>query len=160
MKRSFAGLALLTLVAAVGCNQSKMDPSEPTAVSESSNQSVEPKQTTVKKPIAGEADATFSLSVPFESIALTQGEQKPVLIGINRGKDFREQVAIALTGLPAGVTLETADSVIAHGSMDATLVLKAAADASLGTFTVKVTGHTTSSGADFSKEFKVIVTQK
>ena len=65
-----------------------------------------------------------------------------------------------MTGLPDGVTLETVDPVIKHGSPDVTLMLKAASDASLGTFTVKVTGHTASSGGDFSKEFKVIVAQK
>lgn len=83
-----------------------------------------------------------------------------MLIGIDRGENFREQVAIKLSGLPEGVTLETNDAVIEHGATDATLMLKAAGDAALGDFTVKVTGHTASSGADFTNDFKMTVAQK
>ncbi|MEQ8789335.1 MAG: hypothetical protein RIC55_23780 [Pirellulaceae bacterium] len=167
MKSLFAIVALISLVAAVGC--SKSEPQTPAVTANAPDKPRQPadakpvvakKPIVAEKPIAGEADKTFSLSVPFDSIELTQGEQQAVLIGINRGTDFRERVAIEVTGLPAGVTLETADPVIEHGSSDVTLMFKAAADASLGDFTVKVTGRTSSSGADFTKEFKVIVAQK
>ena len=117
--------------------------------------------TTVKKPVveepAGEADRTFSLSVPFESVALTRGAEKSMLIGINRGENFREDVTIKVSNLPQGVTLETVDPVIESSETDATLMLKAAADAALGDFTFEVKGHTASSRADFSKEVKVTV---
>jgi hypothetical protein len=83
-----------------------------------------------------------------------------MLIGINRGENFREEVEIEVSELPQGVTLETAKPVIQQGDMDATLMLRAAPDAALGDFTFKVTGHTTSSGADFSKEVKLTVAQK
>jgi hypothetical protein len=56
--------------------------------------------------------------------------------------------------------VETSDPVIKHGSTGVTLLLKAAGDAALGDFTVKVTGHTASSGADFTQEFKITVAQK
>jgi hypothetical protein len=39
-------------------------------------------------------------------------------------------------------------------------MLKAAPDAAVGDFTFKVTGLTTSSGADFSKEVNLTVSQK
>ncbi len=159
MKTSFVSLFVVTLVALVGCsaNSEKTPKAFATAAKE---QPAEPVKTVVNKPIVGEADETFSLSVPSESVALTQGEEQSVLIGINRGENFREEVAIDVSGLPEGVTLATADPVIKHGSTDATLMFKAAGDAALGDFTVKLTGRTTSSGADFTKEFKMTVAQK
>jgi uncharacterized membrane protein len=159
MKKSFVSLFLLTLVAAVGCNRYSPEGPEATSTADT-EQSAEPVRTVVNKPIAGEADETFSLSVPFESVALTQGEEKSVLIGINRGENFREEVSIKVSGLPKGVTLETDAPVIKQGTTDATLMLKAAGDAALGDFTVNVTGHTASSAADFTKEFKMTVVQK
>ncbi|MDX1948627.1 MAG: hypothetical protein SFU86_24785 [Pirellulaceae bacterium] len=159
MKTLVAGLVCLTLAVAVGCTESSSD--RPQAVAPAAGvQPNEPVKVVAKKPIAGEADKTFSLSVPFESVRLTQGEGKSMLIGINRGENFREEVSIKVSGLPQGVTLETADPVIKQGDMDAGLMLKAAPDAALGDFTIKVTGHTASSGADFSKEVKLIVAQK
>ncbi len=97
--------------------------------------------------------------MPFESVTLAQGDEKSLLIGINRGENFREDVAIEVSELPQGVTLDTVDPVIETGETDATLMLKAAPDAALGDFTFKVTGHTASSGADFSKEIKLTVTK-
>ncbi|HUT08909.1 MAG TPA: hypothetical protein VMY42_00290 [Thermoguttaceae bacterium] len=159
MKTSLVYLFVLTLVAAVGCSGNSAEGPKPTATP-ATKQPVEPVKTVVEKPIAGEADETFSLSVPFETVALTQGEEKSVLIGINRGDNFREEVAIEVSDLPMGVTLVTADPVIKQGATDVTLMLKAAGDAALGDFTVKLTGHTVSSGADFTKEFKMTVAEK
>ena len=159
MKTFSAALLVLTLLGAVGCTRYASEgPEATTPVTR--EQSAKPVETVAKKPIAGEADSPFSLTVPFEAVALAQGEEQPVLIGINRGESFAEQVAIEVSDLPAGVTLETADPAIKPGSTDVTLMLKAAGDAALGDFTAKVTGHTASSGADFSKEFKITVTQK
>ena len=161
MKTLAIGVYAFVMLAAFGCNNSTPENSKATASNEKPAQPVTTvKKPVVEKPIAGEADKTFSLSVPFESVALTQGEEKSMLIGINRGENFREEVAIEVTDLPTGVTLATADPSIEHGSTDATLKFKAASDAALGDFTVKVTGHTASSGADFTKEFKMTVAEK
>ena len=159
MKTTFVGLLVLTLLATVGCTWNSSKDPKATAPA-ARKQSGEPVKTVAKKPIAGEAAGTFSLSVPFESVALTQGGEQDVLIGINRGENFGEEVAINVSGLPAGVTMETVDPVITPGSTGVTLTLKAADDATLGDFTVKVTGHTASSGADFTQEFKITVTQE
>jgi len=159
MRTLHLGLLGMALIATVGCNWTAKQ-SGSAAAPATREQAAKSPVTVVKKPIVGEADSTFSLSVPFESIALTQGEEKDVLIGINRGENFGEQVALKVSGLPAGVTLETVDPVITPGSTDVTLMLKAATDATLGDFTVKVTGHTASSGADFTKEFKLSVTNE
>ena len=159
MKTLCVGLFMLTLVGAVGCTQKASEVPEATAPA-TRQPSAEAVQAVVQRPIPGEASGTFNLSVPFESVSLTQGGSESVRIGINRGENFGEQVALELSGLPAGVTVETADPVIQHGSTGVALTLKAAADAALGDFTITVTGHTASSGADFSKEFKLTVAQK
>ena len=159
MKSFFVGLFVLTLAVAVGCMESSSDGPQ-TVAQPNREPSNEPVKVVAEKPIAGEADKTFSLSAPFESVTLTQGEEQSLLIGINRGENFREEVALEVSGLPQGVTLETADPSIQQGEVEAPLVLKAAPDAALGDFTIKVTGHTASSGADFSKEVKLTVAQK
>ena len=179
MKMLSVGLSVLMLAVAVGCSGSSSDGPQAaapqsdgpqaatpqadgpqTAAPTEREQPNEPVKVVVKKPIAGEADKTFSLKVPFESVTLTQGKEKSMLIGINRGEDFREEVAIEVSGLPKGVTLAAAKPVIKQGDMDATLMLKATPDAALGDFTFKVTGQTSSSGADFSKEINLTVAQK
>jgi uncharacterized membrane protein len=171
MKTLAIGVCAIVMFAAFGCNKSSSDGSQSNASAKKSAQPL----TTVKKPvvekptvekplaeepIAGVADRTFSLSVPFESVALTQGEENAVLIGINRGENFREEVTIEVAGLPEGVTLETTDPSIKHGSTDATLTFKASSDAALGDFTATLTGRTASSGADFTKDFKMTVAKK
>ncbi len=159
MKKLSVGLSVLTLAVAVGCTESSSDGPQ-AAVPPESEQLNDPVKVVANKPIAGEADKTFSLSVPFESVTLTQGEEKSMLIGINRGENFREEVAIKVSDLPQGVTLETAKPVIKQGDTDAALMLKAAPDSALGDFTIEVTGLTESSGADFTKEIKLTVAQK
>jgi hypothetical protein len=170
MKTLLVGLFTLTLAAGVGCTSTTTEepqaaaPAAPATTEPATRvapaQEAEPAVTVAKKPIPGEADSTFSLSVPFETVTLKQGAKEEVRIGINRGANFGEEVALDVSGLPAGVTVETDAPVIKHGSMGETLMLAAAPDAALGDFTVKVTGQTASSGADFSKEFEVTVVQR
>ena len=153
MKYLSISLWLLVPLFATGCN-----PEKPEAQREGASSSEE--RTARKVPIPGEAEQTFSLSVPFETVTIVQGKQAPVKIGINRGANFGEDVTIKVSDLPAGITLEKEDQMIAKGDTDVTLTLKAASDAALGNFTFKVTGHTTSSGADFAREIKINVSQK
>ncbi len=161
MKMLTTGICVLVIATAFGCSDTSPTGRESASSTEDGSlPTMTVKKPVVEKPIAGEADKTFSLSVPFESVALTQGAEKTVLIGINRGEDFREEVAIDVSSLPAGVTLAAAIPSIKHGSMDATLKFKAASDAALGDFTVMVIGHTVSSSADFSKELKMTVAEK
>ena len=159
MKTLSMGLCVLTLVVATSCSRSAPEGQE-AAVPATGQPQNEAPRTVVQKPIAGESEHTFNLSVPFEPVTLAQGEEQPVRIGINRGENFGEQVEIKVAGLPAGVTVETDDPIITPGNTGVTLMLKAASDAALGEFTVMVTGHTASSGADFSDEIQITVTQK
>ena len=102
---------------------------------------------------------TFTLGTSFLSPTLKQGEAKAVAISIKRDKAFDQDVALSFADLPAGVTVEPAGPAIKKGEAEAKFTLKAAEDAALGTFTVKVTGHPTA-GADATREFKFTVAPK
>jgi hypothetical protein len=159
MKKLFVNVCVLTLVAAIGCDRSATEVRD-SATPASTGTTGDAAPTAVQKPVAGEADYTFSLSVPFESVALVQGGKTSVRIGINRGDNFGEQVQVKVTGLPKGVSVEADQPVITPGSTGLELMLVAADDAALGDFTAQVTGETASSGPDFTEEFKLTVSQE
>lgn len=102
---------------------------------------------------------SFTLSMPFWTTALKQGETKAVAIAIARDKRFDQDVTLKFDGLPKGITVDPAGAVIKNGEADAKFVIKAADDAALGDFAVKVTGHPVT-GADASHEFKFAVSKK
>jgi len=110
--------------------------------------------TTDKQPRYGQADSTFNLTTP--STSLEQGETKTVSIGVKRGTNFQEDVTLGFADVPQGVIIDPASPVIKHGETETKVTLQASADASLGDFTVKVTGHPTK-GPDASHEFKITV---
>jgi hypothetical protein len=144
MNTTFAGFALMMLAAVIGCGQG--NPGGP---------GVDPKN----KPLVGTADDTFTLSPPLLSSSLKQGAQTDATIGITRGKNFDQDVSLAFGPLPTGVTLEPAAAVIKHGDADTKVTLKAAPDAALGDFTVKITGHPTK-GPDATNELKLTVVKE
>jgi len=109
--------------------------------------------------VVNPADDAFTLSPPNSTTHIKQGESKVVEIGIKRGKNFGQDVSLKLDGLPKGVTADPAGPDIKAGQEDAKVTLKAADDAALGEFTVKVTGHP-KTGADATNEFKLTVDKK
>jgi hypothetical protein len=144
MKTRIACVLVVTLAALAGCKQ-QGTPGGPGATS--------PTQT---KPIGGQADDTFTLSVPSMSTSLKQGETKTVTIGINRGKNFDGDVTLKFGETTKGLAIDPTTPVIKHGDADAKITLKAADDATLGDSTVKVHGHPTK-GAVAANEFKVTI---
>jgi len=102
---------------------------------------------------------TFTLSVPTLSTKFKQGEAKEITIGIKRGKNLDQDVALKLDGLPSGVTADPAAPTIKKSEKEAKINLKAANDAAVGDFTVKVIGHP-SQGEDASNEFKLTIAKK
>lgn len=102
---------------------------------------------------------TFTVSVPTFSTTIKQGESKAVSISISRDKNFNEDVTLHFADLPKGLTIEPSIPVIKHGDTEAKLMLKSDADATLGDFAIKVTGHPTT-GADAVHDFKVSVAKK
>jgi len=148
MKRLLAGVLAVGLVALVGCNNSST-PGGPGATGSD----------TPRKPVIGQSDDTFTLSMPTLGTSIKQGEAKSVTIGINRGKNFDEDVALKFDALPKGVTVEPAGPQIKHGDKEAKITLKAADDAALGDFKLRVTAHP-SKGGDASSDMSITVKQK
>ena len=146
MKRSFASFLMIAMVAGSGCNQAV--PGGPGVTNPADGH-----------PTYGEAEETFNLSVPHMSTSLKQGGTVEVRIGIERGKNFDEDVHLKFADGPKGVTLDSANPVIMHGDAEAKVKIKAADDASLGDFTIKVTGHPTK-GVDATNDVKITVAKK
>jgi hypothetical protein len=146
MKSAFAGLLVLAFVYSTGCNLGTRG--GPGATNPNAS-----------KPLYGQANDTFNLSVPTLSTAVTQGETKATSIGIKRGMNFDEEVKLTFTSMPKGVTFVPSIPVIKRGETEAKVALTAADDASLGDFTVLVTGHPTA-GADASNELQITVAKR
>lgn len=153
MKIRFANLLVLGSLVAVGCNQGTPGGAGVTASADASK----PVATVANKPVLGEADNSYRLNMPFQEVTVKQGDNLNFAIAISRGENFSDEVAIKLEGLPSGVSQMAASPRIERDKTDSQLMLNAADDAALGEFTVKVTGHTTSSEVDATDEFKLTV---
>lgn len=143
MRAFFPGL-LVALIVSIGCSASGTPGG--------------PGTTSPKKPVVGQADETFTLGTPTLSTTVKQGETKAVSISIKRGKSFDEDVALKFADVPKGVAID-GNPVIKHGETEAKLTLKAADDAAVGDFTVKVTGRPTK-GTDATSDLKITVEKK
>jgi hypothetical protein len=118
----------------------------------------EPAPGTDANPIAGDPENSFRLDAPNLATTIKQGETKVVTIGISRAKNFDQDVALKLEGVPKGVTVDPADPMIKHGEKEVKLNVTAAEDAALNDFTIKVIGHP-ATGADATNEFKLSITK-
>jgi hypothetical protein len=118
----------------------------------------EPAPGTDANPIAGDPENSFRLDAPNLATTIKQGETKVVTIGISRAKNFDQDVALKLEGVPKGVTIDPAEPMIKHGEKEVKLNVTAAEDAALNDFTVKVVGHP-DTGADATNEFKISITK-
>jgi hypothetical protein len=144
MKTILHGLLAVAMTTLIGCNQ---------GTSGGPGANVPPSN----NPLAGQADDTFSMSIP--GVSLNQGESKTVVVAISRGKNFSEDVALTISGLPEGVTADPAQPIINRGATDVSIALAAANDAALGDFGVKVAGKPTM-GVDAVSEWMVTITEK
>jgi len=143
MKRIGVVVLLAVCVAFAGCNQGTSG--GPGAA------------TPPEKEKMGQTEDTFSLTIP--AVDINQGGTLAITAGINRGKNFSEDVSLKLAGLPTGVTLTPETPVIKRGDTDTELTFYASDAAALGDFTVKVSGHPTK-GADAVTEMKIAVAIK
>lgn len=105
------------------------------------------------------AKESFAVSVPRLSTSLKQGETQTVAIGISRDKHFTEDVTLTFGKLPEGVTIAPETAVLSSDSSESVFTLTGTEDASLGNFTVDVTGHP-AKGAETSGAFNLAVTGK
>jgi uncharacterized membrane protein len=97
--------------------------------------------------------------MPLLTTRIKQSEDKVVAIGIRRGKNFDEDVTVKFEGAPKGVTVDPATATIKGGEKETKVNIKAANDADLGEFTIKVTGHA-DKGPDATNNLKIIVEKK
>jgi hypothetical protein len=153
------GIVAAVLLAAIGCNEASTPggpgvTSKPTVSGTTSTTS-----TVANRPVYGEADRTFQLSTPALSTRLKQGETKTVAVALSRGKNFDEDVALKMTDVPQGVTVEPSSPRILHGDKDCKVSIQAAEDAALGEFTINVVGHP-AKGADATTTLKLTVVEK
>jgi hypothetical protein len=115
------------------------------------------------KPLLGEAEGSFRITVPTFSTSLKQGETKVVTLGIKRGKNFDEDVNIKFENLPTGVTIDPPTTEIKHGDTEAKVTVKASdkedTKAAVGDFTVKVIGHP-AKGGDATNDLKLSIAKK
>ncbi len=102
---------------------------------------------------------SFTVSLPLLSTSLKQGETKTLAITIKRDKTFDQDVALLFGEMPTGVTFEPESPVVKAGETETQVTLMAAADAALGDFTVKVTGHP-AKGADTTNDLKLSVVKE
>ena len=101
---------------------------------------------------------SFTLSLP-SSRTIAQGEAQTIAIEITRDATFDQDVVIELGEMPTGVTAEPSDLMIKRGEVSSQVTLTAADDASLGDFTIPVTGHPTD-GAEALGTLSLTVTEK
>jgi hypothetical protein len=148
MKTAFVCVMGAAFLALAGCEYNNSHPGGPGAA-----------QGTESSHGFAQKDDTFSLSVPTLSTHIKQGETKTISLAIKRGKEFDQDVKLAFSGLPKGLTVEPASHSIKATSDDVKVTLTAAEDAALGDFSIKVTGAP-ARGAVADSELKVTVTKK
>jgi uncharacterized membrane protein len=147
MKAFFSLLAAGSLIVSAGCAD-KGSPGGPGVT----------KDKTTQKTV-GQAEETFSLKPPATSTTIKQGESKEITIGMKRGKNFSENVALSFNDLPKGVTIEPSKPTIDGGKDEVKVTVKADDNADIGDHVVKVSGHP-SSGPDATNELKLKVEKK
>jgi hypothetical protein len=143
MRSLFLKLVLLSGVLLVGCSQGT--PGGPGVTGPSPN--------------FGQAENTFNLSVPRMATTVQQGESFEATIGIKRGVNFDQDVALLFTNLPVGISIEPAAPKILRGVNETKVKFVAEDSATAGSFQVKLTGHPTE-GGDAQVDFSLSVVVK
>jgi len=113
--------------------------------------------TGVKAHLYGQSDDTFSLTAA--SMSIKQGDSEKGIIGIKRGTNFDQDVTVAFTDVPKGVTIGPATLGLRHGDADAKFTVTAGDGATPGEYTVKLSGHP-GKGGDATNQFKLTVARK
>lgn len=109
-----------------------------------------------QQPLVGQANDTFQLE--RTAAAIKQGETRSFSIVIKRATNFGEDVTLAFSDLPSGLSMDDSTPTIAHGDSEARFTLTAAGDAALGEFSISVTGHPTN-GSDATNKLDITVTK-
>jgi len=147
MKKLLAGLVVIGLATSLGCNQTP--PGGPGTAHTGKTSVIG----------GGGTNDTFKLSLPTGTTSIKQGEKKEVTISIDRGKDFKQDVALHIKSPTDKLKVIAGDSKIKASDKEERVTLEAADDAPLGEHTIEVTGAP-EKGAETSGSFTVKVTEK
>lgn len=115
---------------------------------------------TTNKPVVENARETFSLQTPVVSTAIKRGETKSIMIAVSRGSEFKDNVEVTFSGIPAGVSLTPSTPTLGADDKSLKIDIEAGSDAEVGDFTVLVIGHPTNGGADATNHLKFSVAAK
>ncbi|MDP1564193.1 MAG: hypothetical protein Q8M16_22650 [Pirellulaceae bacterium] len=143
MRSLFLKMVLLSGVLLVGCSQGS--PGGPGVTGPS--------------PSFGQAENTFNLSVPRMATTVQQGESFEASIGIQRGVNFDQDVALIFSNLPVGISIQPAEPKILRGANETKVKFIAESAATAGSFQAKLTGHPTK-GGDAQVDFSLSVVVK
>jgi uncharacterized membrane protein len=136
-------MAMLT----TGCNNGKSPPGGPGA----SNAKTGPMGALTLP------ENAFRLDPPNLATSIKQGESKNIRIGIDRGKNFDQDVKMEFAGAPKGVTVKPAGNELKAGDKEMVVTVDAAKDAALGEHAIAITGTPAKDGAKTSTSFKIDV---
>ncbi len=156
MKTLCTGLVTLALAALVGCTGSDggTGPGSAKVGGPGATHS-----TDKSAPITGAKEGQFELSTPTLSTKIKQGASDVVTIGIKRGTNFDEDVALTFEKVPDHVTLDPKAPVIKKGDKDVKVTVKVGDDASPTDHEITVIG-TPTKGDKASAKFKITVEKK
>ena len=99
---------------------------------------------------------TFTLGAE-PALTIAQGQSITLTVTPTSANQFTGSIQVSVSGLPAGVTVSPANATVAMGS-STTFTLTAAADAAVGTSTVKVYGSSGTLSANTSVALTVTAT--
>ncbi|HKI34686.1 MAG TPA: hypothetical protein VKA46_22710 [Gemmataceae bacterium] len=153
MKWFCAGFVTLSLAVLVGCSGDH---------SASSNKVGGPGATVSSdrgEPLFGPKEGEFSLHTPTFAAKIKQGASDVVTIGIKRGKNFDEDVALSFSKVPDHVTLDPKNPVIKKGDTEAKVTVKVGEEAGLGDHEITLRGQPTK-GPEVGGTFKITVEKK
>lgn len=107
---------------------------------------------------AGTKDS-FTVTGPTMSTTVKQGDRQTVKLTLNRGSDFKKDVALAATA-PTGLKVDLGSKKVAASEpAEVTMTIEATKDAAVGDHVIKVTA-TPDSGKATDLEVKVKVEEK
>jgi hypothetical protein len=106
----------------------------------------------------GQAENTFELDPPNTQTTIEQGQTKTITLGIDRGKNFSQDVKLDFSNVPPGVTITPpADGTLKASEKEVQVTIAAAKDAALGEHTITVTGTPAREGPKATNTFKIQV---
>ena len=148
MRKLFSCLTAAALVGLLGCQNENNKPGGPGVN--------DPNQKVTNRGTLTQADNTFELKPPLLETTVKQGQSKTVNLGIDRGRNFSQDVKLEFGDLPKGVKVTPQSQDFKAGMNEVQLTIEAAPDAALGHHTVAING-TPTTGAKASTTMKIEV---